>query len=352
MSNAEVKDAFVLDRVLPGDPPNVADENKRKKINVPITRKKPVIISNAKRGLVPRILGAVTQASAPLAANGNPPDQGPLADTTAPVNLGRESAVADNSLNPNANPSSVNNGAVAEVKFPLCDAAVRKLEGGDWELADAILAECCEPGENGVRNESYAAMRAMRQEIAENHGVELSFERIRKLRKVASAFPAGRRRPGISLEAHLEAGTPGALDAWIEKAPQGTALTRSFIRQLKNPTEKAEQDQQQAERSHQIMDQRLALQNLCRQAERDKEQLLREKEARERQYADLCRSIGKEPEPVSPPLAPDDDPSLPAAQKLEQELRLWLAARRFDTTIGNIKQAIIDFVKAVLAQQQ
>ena len=310
MSNAEVKDAFVLDRVLPGDPPNVADENKRKKINVPITRAKPVIISNAKRGLVPRILGAVTQASAPLAANGNPPDQGPLADTTAPVNLGRESAVADNSLNPNANPSSVNNGAVAEVKFPLCDAAVRKLEGGDWELADAILAECCEPGENGVRNESYAAMRAMRQEIAENHGVELSFERIRKLRKVASAFPAGRRRPGISLEAHLEAGTPDGLDELIKAAPKG-ALTRESIRQLKHPAEEAEQDQQKAERRRQGEDQRLALLNVCKLLER-------ERDVREQQYVDICRSMGKEPEPISPPIVPEGELPRTATENLEQ----------------------------------
>jgi hypothetical protein len=316
------------------------------------TGRKAVVVEKVKRRHALSSLGARTQAPLPQVANCNLPGQGPPADTTAHVNLGSESAVADNARDPSANARGVNNAAVAEVKFPLCDAAVAKKEVSDWELADAVLAECCEPGEAGVRNESYAAMAAMRQEIATNHGVELSFERIRKLRKVASTFPAGRRRPGISLEVHLEAGTPGALDAWIEKAPKGTALTRSFIRQLKHPTEKAEQDQQQAERSHQIEDQRLALQNLCRQAERDKEQLLREREARERQYIDLCRTIGKEPEPVSPPLAPDDEPSLPAAEKLEQELWLWLAARRFDPTVGNIKQAIADFVNAVLAQSQ
>ena len=108
-----------------------------------------------------------------------------------------------------------------DVKFPLCDAAVRKMEGGKWELADAILAECSEPGEDGVRNESYAEMMAMRQEIASTSGVDLSLERIRKLRKVASAFPAGRRRPGVSVEGHLEAGTPEALDELIKAAPNG-----------------------------------------------------------------------------------------------------------------------------------
>ena len=37
--------------------------------------------------------------------------------------------------------------------FPLCDAAVRKMEGGKWDLAYAILAECSETGEDGVKNE-------------------------------------------------------------------------------------------------------------------------------------------------------------------------------------------------------
>jgi hypothetical protein len=132
----------------------------------------------------------------------------PLADTTATVNVRSESAI---SREPGTNAYRMTNAAVAEVKFPRCDAAVRTRDGSEWELADAILAECCEPGEDGVRNESYAQMEAMRQEIAANHGVQLSFERIRKLRKVASAFPPGRRRPGVSLEGHLEAGTPEAL---------------------------------------------------------------------------------------------------------------------------------------------
>jgi hypothetical protein len=316
------------------------------------TRTKAVIVEKGRRRPVPGRLGASTQESVPQAVNNNLPRQGPFADTTAPVNLGSESAVADNVRDPSTNARSVNNAAVAEVKFPLCDAAVRKREGGEWELADAIVSECSETGDDGVRNGSHAKMEAMREEIAKNRGVMLSLERVRKLRKAASAFAPGRRRPAVSIEGHLEARTPEALDALIESAPNGTALTREYIRQLKHPTEEAEQDQQQAERGHQIKDQRLALQNLCRQAERDKEQLLREKEARERQYVELCRATGKEPAPVSPLLAPDDEPSPPTAEKLEQELQLWLAARRFDPTAGDIKRAISDFVKAVLAQQQ
>ncbi len=193
-----------------------------------------------------------------------------------------------------------------------------------------------------MRNGSYAKMKAMQQEIATNHGVELSFERIRKLRKVASAFPPGRRRPAVSLEGHLEAGTPKALDALIKGAPNGTHLTREYIRLQKYPAEKAEQDQQKVERRHQIEDQRTALQNVCRQLEREKEE-------REQRYTALCRSVGKEPEPFSPPLSPADEPSLTVAEDLEQALGILLMARGFDPKADQIKQAIEEFVRAVLA---
>jgi hypothetical protein len=235
------------------------------------------------------------------------------------------------------------------VKFLLCDAAVRKIGGGDWDLADAIVAECSETGRDGVRNASYPLMEAMRDEIAKNRDVELSFERIRKLRKVASAFPAGRRRPGVSLEAHLEAGTPEALDAFFSSAPSGTPLTCAYIRGRKHPTEKVEEDKQKAERRHQKEDQRTALQNLCREQERQTENLVRANNERERQYTALCRSIGKEPEPISS-LLPDEEPPLSVAEDLEQALRFLLMARGFDPAAS--KKAIADFVGTVLAQRQ
>jgi hypothetical protein len=85
------------------------------------------------------------------------------------------------------------------------------------------------------------------------------------------------------------------------------------------------------------------LQNLCRQLEREKEE-------REQRYMAVCRSVGKEPEPFSPPLAPEHEPSRTVAEDLEQGLRLLLMARGFDPAI--LKKAIADFVKAVLAQGQ
>ena len=108
--------------------------------------------------------------------NGDVPQgQGSLAT----VEVGSNSAAADTSGEPGAFGYGMKNAAPAEIKFPLCDAAVRKMVGSDWDLADAILAECCETRRSdGVRNESYSKLKAMRQEIAANHGVQLSFERI------------------------------------------------------------------------------------------------------------------------------------------------------------------------------
>ena len=229
------------------------------------------------------------------------------------------------------------------VDFPLCDAAVRNLADDEWKLADAIVAECSEPGEDGVKNGSQAKMEAMRHEIAKNHGVELSLERIRKLRKVASAFPPGRRRPGVSVEAHLEAGTPNVLDELVKAAPADTALTREYVRQLKHPTEKAERGQQLEERRHQEDDQRTALQNVCRQLEQENEQL-------RQRYTESCHSAGKAPELLSPPLVPEAEPSLTVTEDLERGVRLLLVSRGIDPAA--LKQAIADFVKAVLAQQQ
>ncbi len=272
-----------------------------------------------------------------------PQGQGPLADTPATVNVRSESAAADTSGELGANGYSMKNAALAEIKFPLCDAAIRKIDSGDWDLADAIVAECSETGDDGVRNESYALMKAMRDEIAKNRGVELSFERIRKLRTVASAFPPGRRRPGVSLDGHLEAGTPDVLDELINSAPNGATLTRNYIRGRKHPTEKVEEDPQKAERRQQKDDQRTALQNICRQLEREKEE-------REQRYMDLCRSVGKEPEPFSPPLSPENEPPLSVAEDLERALRFLLMARGFDPAA--LKKAIADFVATVLAPQQ
>ena len=229
----------------------------------------------------------------------------------------------------------------AVVRFPLCDAAVRKSEGDKWEFPDAILAECSETGADGVRNDSHAKIEAMRKEIAKNHGVELSFERVRKLRTVASAFPPGRRRPGVSLEGHLEAGTPEALDEIIANAPAGTALTREFIRRAKHPEEKADQENQKEERRRQVEDHRKALQDHCRQLERQNELL-------QQRYTDQCRSSGKEPEPIPPPQLQEDGASPTVAEALEQSLRVLLTLHGLDPAATTLKQAIRAFVAVVV----
>jgi hypothetical protein len=274
-----------------------------------------------------------------------PQGQGSLPDAPATVNVRSESAAADTSGALAANRLS-KNPAPAEIKFPRCDASVQKIDSGGWDLADAIVAECSETGDDGVKNESYTLMNAMRDEIAKNRGVELAFERIRKLRKVATAFPPGRRRPGaVSLEGHLEAGTPDVLDELINSAPSGATLTRNYIRGLKHRAEKVEEDQQKADRRHQVEDQRTAWQSLYRQLERATEE-------REQRYMALCRSVGKEPEPFSPPLSPENEAPLSVAEDLERAIRVLLTVRGFDPKADNIKRASEEFVRTVLARQQ
>ena len=73
---------------------------------------------------------------------------------------------------------------------------------------------------------------------------------------------------------------------------------------------------------------------------------------RDQQYTELCRSVGKEPEPISPPLSPEGEPPRTVAGDLEQAFDMVLIARGFNPKADSIKQAIGEFVRAVLAQQQ
>ena len=129
----------------------------------------------------------------------------------------------------------------------------------------------------------------------------------------------------------------------FKSAPTGIALTREYIRQQKRPTEKAKQDRQKAERRRQIEDHRKSLQGLCRQLEQKVEQS-------EERYTNLCRSIDREPEPFSPPLSPEEEPTRTVAEDLEQGLRVLLMSHGFDPTADNLKKAIQAFVQAVVAQ--
>jgi hypothetical protein len=222
---------------------------------------------------------------------------------------------------------------IVAIAFPLCDAAVRNSEGSEWGLIDAILAEIPETGADGVNNHSYAKLNLMREEIAKNHGVDLSFERIRKLRQAGSAFPPRRRRLGVSLEGHLEAGTPEELDRIIANAPEGTAFTRAYIRRAKHPTETADQEKPKEERRRQVEDQRKALQGHYRQLERENEFL-------KQHYTNECRSSGKEPKPLPRPLSQEGGASRTVAEDLEHSLRVLLMSRGFDPAADNVKRAI------------
>lgn len=226
------------------------------------------------------------------------------------------------------------------VEFPLCDAAVENIKRDEWALADAILAECSEPGANGVRTGSNASMEKMRAEIARNHGVELSFERVRKLRKAASTFPAGRRRPGdASLEAHLEAGTPDKLDELIRKAP-GTTLTVSRIRQAKSPEEKAQREKEDEERRTQTREKQDALQDHHDEQHRESEDL-------QELSTGLEHSAAATPAPASPPAPKKKETSRGSAEALTEALRMLVMSHGIDPGADKVRQAIQTFVAAV-----
>jgi hypothetical protein len=227
------------------------------------------------------------------------------------------------------------------VEFPLCHAAVGNIERHEWALADAILAECSEPGANGVRTGSYSKMEKMRAEIARNRGVELSLERVRKLRKAASTFPAGRRRSAeVSLEAHLEAGTPDELDELIRKTA-GTALTVTRIRQAKLREEKAQQEKEDEERRTQTREKQDALQD-------HHDQQHRVSEHPEESSTGLDCSAAAKPTPVSPPAPKKEETSRGGAEALTEALRVLVKSHGIDPGADKVRRAIQTFVAAVV----
>jgi transposase len=130
--------------------------------------------------------------------------------------------------------------------------------------------------------------------------------------------------------------------------PQAKA-SRQRARRVQSPERKNQkpastsEQARVAERRRQIEDHRMALQNTCRQLERAAEE-------REQRYVALCLSVGRKPEPFSPPLSPENEPPLSVAEDLEQALRVLLRARGFDPAA--LKKEIADFVETVMAQGQ
>jgi len=248
-------------------------------------------------------------------------------------------------LDAETNATAMPDATAPVVEFPLCHAAVKNIERDEWVLADAILAECSEPGLNGIRTGSYSKMEKMRAEIIRNHGVELSFERVRKLRKVASAFPAGRRRPGeASLEAHLEAGSPEELDELILKTPN-IVLTVSFIREAKSLEQKAQRQREDEERRIQTQEKRDALQDYDDQQRRVATGAV--DEHLEQSSTDTDGSAAAKPTPVSPPAPNNEEPSRGGVEALTEELRDWVKSHNGDPEADTVRRAIQTLVAAV-----
>jgi hypothetical protein len=101
------------------------------------------------------------------------------------------------------------------IQFPLTLAAVQKGEKSQWAIGDALLAEI-KPSKSGIRDKSRQQFAVCSRELAEQGFEAYSAGRLRHLRDLAQHFPAGRRQPAVSLDAHISAGSPENLTKVIE----------------------------------------------------------------------------------------------------------------------------------------
>ena len=206
--------------------------------------------------------GLKRHVSAPLApqlkagtSGAVPQGQGPLADTPATVKVGSESAAADTSGEPGGNSYSTTNAAPAESFSALrrCSPEYRGRRLGPRRRdRDRVFRDRRRRRQERVVRLDESDAERDRQEPRRG----TVFRTNPELRKAASAFPPGCRRPAVSLEGHLEAGTPDVLDELINSAAEGHLSRALTFGSLSTRSEKVKQDQQKAERRHQKDDQR------------------------------------------------------------------------------------------------
>jgi hypothetical protein len=61
-----------------------------------------------------------------------------------------------------------------------------------------------------------------------------SVERLTRIYLVARDFPIRRRRQELSFSVHEEAGNPEILDAILERKPKGQAITKRYVRAVRD----------------------------------------------------------------------------------------------------------------------
>jgi hypothetical protein len=104
-------------------------------------------------------------------------------------------------------------------------AAVRDLDSSNWEIGDALLAECGPPGNNEILRKASAY-------LLEEGGVEYDVERLSELRRVAYAFPVSERRAEYCWVIHREAGSPEMLAWIIAGTPKGTVIDLRHVKEV------------------------------------------------------------------------------------------------------------------------
>lgn len=121
-----------------------------------------------------------------------------------------------------------------DVKFPKCLRAAKAMEGDAWELGDALLSET---------GESSKSLIAVQAELAAN-GFEHPYPTLAKWRQAAQAFPKSQRVPGVSITAHMEAGSADNLDLVIKVArKEGRKITAEYVRAATYAAAQAERNE-------------------------------------------------------------------------------------------------------------
>jgi len=119
-------------------------------------------------------------------------------------------------------------------KFPGVLDAIREADQTNWELGDALLAECGpHDGERGLKEAA--------KELAEHSSAELSVPKLARLRRVAEAFPPNRRYP-LPWKLHEAARSPRFLDLVVRLARRtGQPVTKRLIEAIRQEQHKRDE---------------------------------------------------------------------------------------------------------------
>jgi flagellar biosynthesis GTPase FlhF len=172
--------------------------------------------------------------------------------------------------------------------FPLTLAAIRKVDGWQWNVGEALVRETDESPE-GKRS-----MTAVVEELTQ-HGFDYGLRYLHDLKATAMRFPKAQRHDDISWKVHEMAGNPEVLDAlvtWARRERQ--KLSMHYVAQVLAAWRRQEMERWKAEReaaAREATHEREA----AEKAERDAQSKAKKAtNARERAEAERARAKAKE----------------------------------------------------------